>query len=490
MPLGAGGRVGRLVVLAACGLLVALAASLADPAVVPAKRGLVTGFIGGNELYSADPAVRATWLDQAVESRAGIVKIGVVWATIAGPQPPLDPSNPASASYNFSAIDRAVRDAEGRGFTVLLQVSKAPAWAEGPGRPQSAAPGTWKPNPSELADFMRAVTARFSGGFDPDGAGPAPRLPAVKALQVWNEPNIITSFTPQYEGQSAFSPGRYREMLNAAYAAVKAVDPKMLVVTAGTSPYGDPPGGIRFRPVDFWRQVFCVHEAKKKKTKGASKRVFVRTQNCPAPTRFDVLAHHPINTSGGAARSAINPDDASSADLDRIVRVLRGAESAGTVLPGPHPLWATEFWWRSNPPDPAGAPLARQARWIEQAMYLAWQDGASVMINLLIRDSTTPVGGAQATGIFFANGQPKPAYTAFRFPFVTERIDKRRLRAWGKAPSGGKLVIQRRARGRWVATKKIQVSQGSVFTAKLPLRGKQRLRAAVAGAQSLVWKQG
>ncbi len=37
---------------------------------------------------------------------------------------------------------------------------------------------------------MRAVAARYSGGFDPDGAGPAPPLPAVQALQVWNEPNL------------------------------------------------------------------------------------------------------------------------------------------------------------------------------------------------------------------------------------------------------------------------------------------------------------
>jgi hypothetical protein len=238
-----------------------------------------------------------------------------------------------------------------------------------------------------------------------------------------------------------------------------------------------------------------VHEAKKKakKKKGASKRVFVRTQNCPAPARFDVLAHNPINTSGGAERSAINPDDASSPDLDRIGRVLRGAEAVGTVLPGRHPLWATESWWDSNPPNSVGAPLGLQARWTEQAMYLAWQDGASVFINLLIRDfGTGPYDAHTAldSGIFFANGQPKPAYTAFRFPFVTERIDKRRLRAWGKAPDRGKLVIQRKARGGWVAVKKIKVSQGSVFTAKLPLRGKQRLRARVAGNQSLVWKQG
>ena len=82
---------------------------------------------------------------------------------------------------------------------------------------------------------MRAVAARYSGGFDPDGPGPA-TLPAVQALQVWNEPNLSGLSTPQYEGTTAVSPGHYREMLNAAYAAVKAVDPTMLVVTAGTAP--------------------------------------------------------------------------------------------------------------------------------------------------------------------------------------------------------------------------------------------------------------
>jgi hypothetical protein len=41
-----------------------------------------------------------------------------------------------------------------------------------------------------------------------------------------------------------------------------------------------------------------------------------------------------------------------------------------------------------------------------------------------------------------------------------------------------------------VTVKKLRVGPGAVFTAKLRLRGKQRLRARVAGSQSLVWKQG
>jgi hypothetical protein len=136
------------------------------------------------------------------------------------------------------------------------------------------------------------------------------------------------------------------------------------------------------------------------------------------------------------------------------------------------------------------------ARWDEQALYLLWKEGASVVINFTIRDSTTDVGdvgpevGPGRSGIFFADGRPKPAYTAFRFPFVTERIDKRRVRAWGKAPEGGKLRIQRQQGAGWVTIKKLQVSQGAVFLTKLRSSGKQRkkpLRATVGASQSVPW---
>ena len=197
----------------------------------------------------------------------------------------------------------------------------------------------------------------------------------------------------------------------------------------------------------------------------------MRTRNCPAPAKFDVLAHNPINTSGGATRSAINPDDASSPDLDRIMRVLRAAERAGTVLPGRHPLWATESWWDSNPPNSAGAPLGLQARWTQQAMYLAWQDGASVFINLLIRDLGSVSNNrkdALDSGIFFANGQPKPAYTAFRFPSSPSGSTGGGC-APGARPGGRQAEDSAAAGKRWVTVKKLKVGQGAVFTAKLPL---------------------
>jgi hypothetical protein len=453
-----------------------------------AARGLVTGFADFS-YGSGDPAVRGPLLDRTVGASAGMVRLTVGWRAVA-PAPPLDPADPGSATYQFAQIDAAVRDARARGLTVLLTVVGAPDWAEGGGRPSGADPGTWNPSISALASFMRAVTARYSGGFDPDGLGPTAPLPAAHAIQVWNEPNLPEYLTPQ-----PGSPDYYRQMLNASYAAVKAVNPRMLVVTAGTSPYGGPSTkGARVRPVAFARELLCLRAVRsKKKGKPRKKRSkLVRAAGCTAPANFNVYAHHPINTSGPPTQHALNADDAASADLGRITRVLRAAERARTVSTGKHPIWATEIWWDSNPPNPAGAPLARQARWLEQSLYLAWRDGASVVINLLVQDTSgasTGLRDGSGSGIYVANGQPKPSAVAFRFPFVTDRLNKKVLRAWGKVPASGRLSIQRRVRRGWVTIRRLRIRQGSVFTAKLRVRGRGRFRASVSGIRSLVWNQ-
>ena len=112
---------------------------------------------------------------------------------------------------------------------------------------------------------MQAVAARYSGNFDPDGAGPEPQLPAAQAEEVWNEANSSDWLTPQYEGKTAVGVERYRQMLNASYKSIKSVNPKMLVLAGATEPYGDKPGGARVQPVQFWQQLLCVHPKKGKK---------------------------------------------------------------------------------------------------------------------------------------------------------------------------------------------------------------------------------
>jgi hypothetical protein len=488
-------RLGLLAV--ALGLL----AALALPAGASAARGLTTGF-QSDYYQSLDAATRSVWLDRTVDAGAGIIRVNAQWASIA-PQRPSDPTNPGSASYNFSLIDPVVRDAAARGLKVMLITAGAPPWAEGPGKPANAPANAWRPNPTDFADFVAALAARYSGQFDPDGVGPQPPLPAVDSLEVWNEQNGSTSLSPAFEGKTVLSAAIYRDMLNAAYNAVKAVNPKLIVVAGALGPYGDRPGGPyppgveRVQPVTFWQDALCVRPAKtgKKKKKGSKKKTapkYVRTSGCSGPVKFDVLAHHPIdNTGKGPLEHGPLPGDASTPDLGRIVRVLRGAEKAGTTLPGTHPVWVTEFWWDSNPPNPSGAKLATQARWIEQSLYLFWKAGANTAINFTVGDTNArpTVHAGFQSGVYFQDGRPKPSLTAFRFPFVTDQIGKGTLRAWGKSPESGKLVIQRKQGKRWKAVKKLQVRKGAVFLAKLKLSGKQRLRAIVGNSRSLVWKQ-
>ncbi len=483
------GRTPRIAPIA----IIALLTALVVPAGASATRGLTTGFSDTDtDVYqgAADIPQRNLWLDRTVAAGAGIVRLGVEWPAVAPTRPP-DPTNPASASYDFSGIDSAVTAAEAHGLTVLLSVNHAPDWAEAPGRPANATLHTWKPNPADLADFAKAVATRYSGTFM--------GLPAVQAIEVWDEPNSSDWLNPQFEGNGYSGAAIYRSMLNAAYDAIKSVNPGVQVVVGATAPYGDDPGGPfpnglpRSHPVQFWQQVLCVKPVKvKKKGKKPATVRYVRGPGCTGPVKFDVFAHHPIdNTGKGPLQSGPSKNDASTPDLARVVSVLRGAEKARTTLRGKHPVWVTEFWWDSKPPNPVGAPLAVQARWIEQSLYLFWKAGASVAINFQINDGTErpDVHAGFQSGVYFADGRPKPSLTAFRFPFVTERISTKALIAWGKAPARGKLLVQRRQGSRWIAVKRLRVAKGAVFTAKLPLAGKQQLRAIVAGQKSLVWKQ-
>jgi hypothetical protein len=471
--------------LTALALLLSGLVSASFTASASAARGLALGI--NDPLYTdSDAGIRALWLDRTASAGASLVLIGAPWDQIAPKSVPagFDPRNPADPAYNWGVLDEAVREATARRLSVAILVTAAPAWAQGADRPADAK-GSWKPNPAAVGDFGAAIATRYSGSF----AG----LPRVRLWQFWAEPNLSINLAPQWQDGQPFAAQHYRLMLNAFYDQVHAVRGDNVVLTGGTAPYGDDPGGQRTRPVAFWRTLLCVEPTQPKRgKKGRQGGSGLRGAACPVKPKLDVLAHNAITTSGGPTTPAISPDDAGSADLDRIVRVLRAAEAAGNVVPGGrHQIWTTEMWWESNPPNPVGSPLGVQAREIEQEMFLLWKAGSSVVVNLRIRDSSEVIGrlGGFNSGLYFADGTAKPALTAYRFPFVTERVGKGLLRAWGRSPAAGRLLIQMRRRGRWITARKLQVGQGAVFVAKLRARGKQALRASVAGTQSLVWKQ-
>jgi hypothetical protein len=481
---------GWLVKSACSGLLAAAitAAALASPA--HAARGMELGLYDP-EFNVGDAATRAVAFDRSAQAHAGVVLIYVRWSSVAPNPRPLGfvATNPADPGYDWASTDAAVRDATARGLKVLLAVTAAPPWAEGPGRPSVAdvPAGAWKPNPADVGDFARAIATRYSGQF----LG----LPAVRYWQLWAEPNLGLNLDPQFEGGRAVGFDVYRPMLNAFYANLKSVNPQNLVLSGGTAPYGNltPAGALAFQrmqPLAFWRGLLCLGKGKKhKKKRGARRQAKLIPLPCPSPAHFDIAAHHPINV-GAPTRRALNADDISTPDLGKLKRVLGAATRSGRALPaGNKPLWATEIWWNSNPPRPGGLPLGRHARYLEQALYVLWKQGVQATFWFEVRDALPGGGPTPTTGLFLRDGTPKPAFRAFQFPFVGERLSRSRVRVWGEAPGPGPVKIQK-GRKRFHKVKTLSAGANRVFVGIIQLRGHAKLRAQQGSQTSLVWSQG
>jgi len=428
---------------------------------------LTTGFFGDPDLTGAGAANRALWIPRAVAEGAGMVRVNMFWSSVAPvTRPPgFVPSNPSSPGYNWTGTDAAVRDLTSHGLRVLVDTYVAPTWAEGASPPAGTQPGSWRPDPTQFAAFARAAALRYSGHF-PDPLQPGAFLPRVSYWQAWNEPNLSIYLAPQWSGAGASvapaSPTIYGQLLNAFYAAVKGVSSSNFVVAAGTAPYGDAPGGERMQPVAFDRTLFCL-----------SDNAGLTPVSCPNPPHLDAIDHHPYGI-GGPLWHAFNVDDAAVPDIYKLTRVLRAAERAGHVLPqGPKQVWTTEISWDSSPPDPDGVPIAEQARWLEQSLFVLWSQGVDTVLWYQLVDAP-PIPSYAATyqaGLFYLTGAPKPSAVAFRFPFVTKRLNRRHVEAWGRAPTRGKLAIEVLRGRRWKVVRRLSVTADQVFLPTLAIRG-------------------
>ncbi|MBU0493822.1 MAG: cellulase family glycosylhydrolase, partial [Chloroflexi bacterium] len=161
------------------------------------------------------PADRQRTLDLA--AALGIQWLGqqVIWRDFEG--------MPGQRDWRF--LDEAVHEANGRGFKLLLSVTKAPAWAQSGSRIDPAAYG----------DFVAALVGRYKG--------------QVQAIEVYNEPNLAA------EWGGPCSAAAYAALLKEAYRRIKAVDPAVVVVSAGLTPTGVSDGYTASDDVGFLQQL-------------------------------------------------------------------------------------------------------------------------------------------------------------------------------------------------------------------------------------------
>jgi hypothetical protein len=466
---------------------------------------------------SPEASIREQALSLIRATGARVVRIPVEWRYIVDPDPPagFDASDPGSSVYDFTTVDAAVRETVAAGLTPLLVVTRAPGFAEAPNRWPYAYPGSWAPNPVAFGEFATAVARRYSGSFpDPLSAGRS--LPRVRLYEAWNEPNLARYLEPQWvveEGRwRAFSPLLYRELLNAFYAAVKAVQPTDAVIASGVAPNGEPAGVGRMTPVQFLRTLLCL-EGPPRVARVATGPPRPKRRDCPDPPHFDVLAFHPLSFESPDLAAA-SSQDVAIADIAKVTGLLARSERLGTALPRAHkPVWVTELNWESDPPAPHGVPGRLQALWISRALHRLWVAGVGLADWQFLLDPypslelATPTGGlvgvSRPAGLYspgpgggLTGARPKPFLRGFTFPFDPLRIDRRRVRVWALLMHPRQVVLLQRwtqgresPQGAWLTVARLRASGAAVLNTVVRLRGAFVLRlgsgALVSASESV-----
>jgi hypothetical protein len=461
------------ILLAACA-----AAFFAAPASAAPKQFDTAVTDGG--LFNTDPGLA---FQRVRDAGAGFARLYVNWANIVplGATKPadFDAEDPMDPGYDWAALDGVVQAATAQGVSPILMFYDAPEWAE---RGNEGPTGTRKPAPAEVGNLGKAVASRYSGAIF--------GLPRVRYFQLWNEPNLYRYLMPQYETpftqnvppdatDRVRSPEVYRKMINAFARGVHGVERDNIVIAGGLAPFGRPFG---FRhavpPLQFMRELFCMTADNKPKP------------DCK-PVHFDIWAHHPY-TEGGPNHSALDPNNVSLGDLPEMHKLLNAALRADRVTSRSRvKFWVTEFSWETDPPDSAGVPMKLHSRWLAEAFYRMWSNGVSLVTWFKLVDELEASRDEFKfqSGLYFAcaNGpscdRPKRSFTAFRFPFVAFKAD-RKVRVWGRTPDGvpGKVLVEQRKNGRWRRLDQLRTNRHGIFRKRLRRRGGGEVRARLADA--------
>jgi hypothetical protein len=292
----------------------------------------------GWELMYESQAALDTDLTKITSTGAAWLRIPATWSEIEGSQ----------GQPNWSNIDRVNSSARQRGLKTLLTLGGVPGWVNG-GRAWNYAPQS-DPQRAAFAQFASAAATRYRGHID--------------ALEIWNEPNLLQSWTPSPDIAS------YTALLRQAFMAIKVSAPEIPVVAGGTGWSG----GSDISSTSWYRGLYANG----------------------GRGYFDAANDHPYpdfsNIRGGEMGAALQ------------IRSMMDANGDSGKQ-----LWATEFGAPTGG-DYSYTSEANQASLIRQGLDL-WTTvpNHGPMFVYALNDS----GGSSREGYFgvlHSDGSPKPAY--------------------------------------------------------------------------------
>ncbi|MBJ7470138.1 MAG: beta-galactosidase [Solirubrobacteraceae bacterium] len=352
--------------VAFCVTLLLAVGLLSAPLARTAEAKLPVNFAGvtAEDVYIGSDSYQATQL--ARQRQVGFTTIRQVfrWNEL----------EPAPGIFDFSATDRFVLAAARAGIRVMPLLFGEPAWATS--RPAgSTLRATFPPrNNATFANFARTVAARYGPGGALWSLHPTVAPQPFDAYQLWNEPNL-----PLYWGGKVNS-AAYARFMIAGSAAIRAVQPKAVIVSGGL-----PDSRLGLAPAKFLRGY--------------------------------------LKAGGGPATSAVGVHPyalkvATVVKLTRRMRTTLDRTKSGRKVR----LWVTELGWAAGGPPTRGRTVSRkeQAKLVSESfkalarsrkslklsgvVYFAWRD-------LPPYPGRTDFWGLR-TGLLTQAGTDKPAVKA------------------------------------------------------------------------------
>jgi hypothetical protein len=299
-----------------------------------------------------------------------IFEIDLLWDQ-AAPTRPADPTNPGDPAYQWpTELSQAVAQARRFHMHVLVQIIRAPAWANGGHSDPSWAPQS----PSDFAAFATAAARRYR---------------SVHLWMIWGEPTKPGNFHPlstkavpgqKLNASERKGPHLYARILDAAYGALKAVSRRNLVIGGNTYTTG------ALDPFQWIRNL--------------------RLPNGGAP-RMDMYGHNPFTYKRPSFSDSIDPfDEVQFSDLHELAGWIDRYLQPGL------PIFLSEFtiptaadqefnFWV----DPTVA-----AGWVTDAMRLSRGWKRIYALGWIHVYDSPPLSYG---GLLTADGQRKPDFQAF-----------------------------------------------------------------------------
>ncbi len=456
---------GTVVVAVAVAIEIAI---LSSSAAAPPPRYLASIFQDDDHLVYTTTPVATQTLDRLQRLGVDMIRVTMLWKAVA-PQPTaatapagFDAADPAAyPAAAWAPYDRLVELARARGITVLFNITApGPVWAMARGATPPTYADHWMPSAAGFGQFVAAVGRRYSGSYTPAGF-PGP-IPAVRDWSIWNEPNQPGWLAPQLRSEGGLAaPALYRAYVKAAWSSLSRTGHRTgsdTFLIGELAPEGCEPGGRcvfagpnrPIPPVPFVRALYCIDSSGRPLTGAAAASVGCPTggdprafaDRNPGLFRATGFAHHPYSFFLAPAASMPDPNFVPLSDLPRLERVLDAAFRAYGVA-RKLDLYLTEYGYETNPPNPyRGVSPATQARYLNEAQYMAWRDPrVRALSQFLLYDSPPDTRfkpgslgywSTFQTGLAFQNGVLKPSYAAYRVPvFVPSQT----------VASGGQVLV-------------------------------------------------